>query len=24
MLYFACRWYARVKERSANPLMSYL
>jgi uncharacterized membrane protein len=24
LLYFACRWYARVKRESRNPLLSYL
>ena len=24
ILYFACRWYARVKRESTNPLLSYL
>jgi uncharacterized membrane protein len=24
LLYFACRWYARVKRDSRNPLLSYL
>jgi hypothetical protein len=24
MLYFACRWYARKKAESSNPLLKFL